>query len=116
MKAFLSLSAGILSVVVVGTCFGASLSPGKCSNNPKDYSDKNIATRIITNYNDSGQTACFSRNLNNRNVRVVYDVYAAGNDANNSTHPIACLRCMSLKINCFSVTSIATHIKYSATW
>ena len=91
MKAFLCLSAGILSVVVVGTCFGASPSPGKCPNNPRDYSHKNIATRIITNYNDSGQTACFSRNLNNRNVHVVYDVYPVGNDANNPTHATAVL-------------------------
>ena len=89
MKAFLCLSAGILSVIAVGTCFGANPSQGKCSNKPKDYSYRNIVTRITTNYSDSGQTACFSRNLNNRNVHVVYDVYPAGNDANNPTHATA---------------------------
>ena len=86
MKAFRCLSVGILSAVAIGTCFGASLSQGKCPNNPKDYSHKYIITKIINNYNSSGQTVCFSRNLNSRNVHVVYDIYPAGNDANNPTH------------------------------
>jgi hypothetical protein len=89
MKAFRCLSAAILSAAAIGTCFGASLSKGKCPHSPKDFSYRNITTQIINNYNSSGQTACFSRNLNSRNVHVVYDIYPAGNDANNPTHATA---------------------------
>lgn len=86
MRVFLCLSAGILSLVVGGACFGATVSQGKCPSNRKDYSYRNIVTSITNNYNESGQTACVARNLNTHNVHVVYDVYPAGSDAKNPTH------------------------------